>query len=987
MAEHIPHVTVVFAGQSEPWANWIVGQINAAGCAAAPVRWSPARQGPSQDALTGLLEAPGRILLVIDDWFEKFAEVRYEAWGDALRQVHGRHPDRIAAVSVTTRPLPDALIALGPVALRGLRAEAARRRVLEAAGITAVAPQAVSLDRPPRFPDNPPRVQNVPRRNRRFTGRGEILDRVHDHLAASRTEGGVLALCGPGGIGKTQIALEYVHRFKGEYDIVWWVDATGRGTAREQFGALADALGVPTGANLDRSIAAAVERLRATADSWLIVLDGAGDPAKVQALLPDGPGHVLVTTSQQEWSAEAELVQVNRFEREESITFAGRRSGRLSESEAGLLAEAVEDLPLLLDQTAAWLGINPTVDVLEYIRELKKGDPDRFGLLASKEYPESFQVAWAKTLNSLHDQDVGAWKLLNLLACFSPGVVPVRLLQAARAADLPKPLDRVVPEPSSWNSALRRLSEVTSMRLEYDSSPRMDAVTVGTLRMHRLFHSFVRHTQGPDERAELSAAALRVLVSADPRDPTSSRNWARYAELIPHLRISGALESADEDVRTLVLNCIEYLRMRGEYEDGRSLSHEAIAHWQPVSGPTSRSVLVAVHQKANMLRRLGRYTEAESVGRAVLDRLADNGDAEPIEVIRARDGLGGTLMALGRYDEARALLEQAAAEATTALGSAWVPRTLSVRNNLAEVMGLQGHYEESLHLHREILAARVELLGGRNPLTLHSALRTAWTLRLLGRYREALEIQEHNSLLHGQELDRNHGQTLNADHNLALCLRREGKLLQARQLMLSVRKRRTARRGRRHPDTLRAGADYAMLLRETGDIRAAYDLADDTAALYAVQLGEDHPYAVGTRANLVLLLSDAGEHEGAGALAEQTLQRMTEAVGADHPWTLGVAFNTATARHRIGDDEGAVRLGEDLLRRSTRTLGAQHPLTSTIAAALAQDLRATGDEARADALQADALVRITALLGRDHQHVRSIRHGMQRYWDFEPQLL
>lgn len=114
---------------------------------------------------------------------------------------------------------------------------------------------------------------------------------------------------------------------------------------------------------------------------------------------------------------------------------------------------------------------------------------------------------------------------------------------------------------------------------------------------------------------------------------------------------------------------------------------------------------------------------------------------------------------------------------------------------------------------------------------------------------------------------------------------------------------------------------------------------------------------------------------------------MTEAVGADHPWTLGVAFNTATARHRIGDDEGAVRLGEDLLRRATRTLGAQHPLTSTIAAALAQDLRATGDEARADTLQADALVRITALLGRDHQHVRSIRHGMQRYWDFEPQLL
>lgn len=988
MADPAPHVTVVFAGQSEPWAHWMARQLTEVGTAIALVRWNPARSTPTTDALTGMLTAPGRVLLVIDDWFERFDDGLRTAWADALRQVLAEHPERIAGVSVTTRPLPEAIIALGPVALRGLSADAARRRVLEVTGTAQSTARPVTLDRAPRFPDDPPDIQNVPRRNRRFTGRSRLLDRIHDAFAAAVGEGAVLALCGPGGIGKTQIALEYVHRFKGEYDIVWWVDATTTGTAREQFGALADTLGVGVGSKLDQSIAAAAGQLRATGDSWLIVLDGAGDPEKLSALLPDGAGDVLVTTNHREWSTRADLFEVRHFEREESVAFAGRRSERLSPYEAGLLAEAVEDLPLLLDQTAAWLDINPTVDIPQYIRELTESDPDRFGVLASQDYPVAFQIAWARTLGSLREQDPGAWKLLNLLARFSPGVLPLRLLQSARAADLPTPLDRVVPEPSSWNSALRRLSEVTSMRLEYDPVPRMGgSVTVAALRMHRIFHSFVRHAQTPAERTELTGAALKVLVTADPRDPASSRNWSRYAELIPHLETAGALESADEDVRRLVLNCIEYLRMRGEYEEGGRLSRAAVESWEPVSGGTSTSVLVAVHQRANMERRLGRYTEAESVGRGVLDLLLRSPGAEPIEVIRARDGLGGTLMALGRYDEARTLFEQADREAVTTLGDAEVPRTLSIRNNLAEAMGLQGQYQASLELHQSILTARVALLGGRNPLTLHSALRTATMLRLLGRYREALEIQQHNSRLHGQELDRNHGQTLNADHNLALCLRRDGKLYQARALLASVRKRRVARRGRRHPDTLRAGADFAMLLREAGELREAYEIADETASLYALQLGELHPYAVGTRANLALLQGDAGDDDGARELAEQTLRQMSDAVGADHPWTLGCAFNTATARQRLGDVEGAVRLGHDLVDRAVRTLGPGHPLTTTAQSALARDLRAAGETALAERLHADALARITELLGDGHRHTRSIRDGAVRYWDFEPQFV
>ncbi len=984
MAAELGHVTVVFAGQSESWAKWIDHQIRAAGRGTTLIRWNPLRRPPTAEAFTSLLSAPGRVLLVIDDWHERLGNERFEAWAEALRQVLPTYQDRIAAVSITARPMPEAVIALAPVELRGLRPEVARSRVLECAGIPAPG-VLVDLRRGPRFPDDPPDVWHVPRRNLRFVGRTELLEKVYGALSAAGPTGAAVALLGPGGFGKTQLALEYVHRFAGEYDIVWWINAAQRVTARQQFADLAAALDLRDSGDLANTITAVRRELDRTARPWLLVLDGAGDPERLIDLVPEGRGHILVTTHRSEWGAHAENIAVPVFERRESVAFAGRRTERLSDLQAERLAEAVEDMPLLLDQTAAWLDINPTVPVDEYIRDIRDGRPDRFGVMASGQYPESFEVAWAKLVNTLRDGSESAWQLLNLLVCFSHDVVPVRLLQTARHGDLPAELDELIAEPSSWNTALRRLSEITSMRIEYEAGPRMDTQTVGTLRMHRLFHRFVRSIQSPADAQRYSAAARKVLVSADPRDSSSAGNWARYAALIPHLEPSGALESADDDARELVLNCIEYLRMRGEYHDGWWLSRQAVEHWRGTSGDTDRSVLIAVHQLANMLRRLGRYAEAETVGREILGRLERSDGVRPIEVIRAKDGLGGTLMALGRYPEARALFDEAAASAAAELGDEQVPRTLAIRSNLAVALGLQGHYTESLALHRKIYEARLDLLGERDALTLNSSLRTAWMLRLLGSYREALTIQGHNSRVHSQVLDRTHSQTLLAEHNLALCARRVGDLQFAHAMLRGVREKLIRRRGPMHPETLMASCDYAMLLRDLELTEEARGLAEATATQYAAQLGERHPYAIGARDNVATVMRDMGEYRAALALSRQTTAQMRRAVGRDHPWAIGCAKNEVAALAGVGEIEAAAALGRETADRSARVLGDAHVLTISLRAGLALDLAELGEREESEALHRDTVARLTSRLGADHPQTRHILERQRPYWDFEPQ--
>ncbi|MDI3417133.1 FxSxx-COOH system tetratricopeptide repeat protein [Streptomyces luteolus] len=981
------HLALVHAGQSAHWAAWMSERLSRLGAETSPVLWDPLRRRPNAEDLAGITARPGPIVLVLDDWFLRVEHRRPEAWGDLVRELAPDVRERLVMVSVTASPVPEGLARLGPVLeLRGFRAEVVEARLLDAIGLTPASDRPVDLTRG-RFPDTTWKARNTPRRNSRFTGREQVLAELHARFT-SGGDGARVALRGVPGVGKRHTAIEYAHRHAAEYDTVWWVNCAKRATARADFARLADQLRLPVdNADTLHGRIETVKRALAGRSGWLIVLDGAEDPEELAAVLPEGRGHLLITTTSVNWSGSgAELVELAPFERDESVTFACLRTRRLTRDAAAELADAVEDMPLLLAQTAAWLDSNDTADVAGYVRELREGDPHRTDVATDGD-DRTFQMVWSITLNTLRDEHPHAYELLRLLVFFSPHAIPVRLLRTARAADLPDHLAALVAEPSSWNATLRKLSEATSMRLEYDEGPYLDTKVVSALQMHRLFHRFVRLQLSAEQQAEASAIACQVLVAADPRDPGDAGTWARYAELIPHLEDTGAVTSPSPDVRTLVLNCIEYLRVRGEYREGVRLCRATVDAWTPMSGATDPKVLVATHQLMVMERRLGEYAAAERLGRQVLDAVTSVPEPGPVQVVRAKNGLAGTLMALGNYEEARTLLAEAAAQSASALGDEGVPRTLATRSNLAIALGLSGRYQESYELHRSVLRSSIELLGGRSQSTLHSGLHTAWMLRLLGRYGEALDLQEQNSQLHSQVFDKNHSQSLLSQHNLALCRRRVNEIGFARLMMRSVLDRLSRRRGASHPETLLVSSDYAMLLREQGNLEEARELAEDTLSRYRLLLGEHHPYAAGVLDNCALIQRCQGDHDGARARAEEARQRMERALGRHHVWAIGCALNTASARAATGDLAGAVELGRDALDRARAEIGVWHTLPMNLAAGLAQDLHANGEAEEALQVRATSLALLEADGYDEHRQVRAMFEGRRPYWDFEPQTI
>jgi tetratricopeptide (TPR) repeat protein len=980
------HVTISHAGYSRPWAVWIAHQLEEMGRPTTLLRWDPPAGRPLAEALGGLRAAPGRVLIVLDDWYFALGPGGDAEWAAALGELGTADDGRFAAVSVATRLLPAAALPLRPVDLRDLDEPEARRRILRRLEIDPTAAPPDEGGSPgPRFPNDPPEVWNVPHRSVRFTGRDAVLAEVHRRLEKGGRDGVRLALRGMSGVGKSQIATEYAHRFGNHYDIVWWINAGYRATAREQLADLAPHLGLPTGKEIGNRIRAVHDALRVGRHSrrWLIVFDSADDLEQIEDLLPQGSGHVLITSLTRDWaiSGDAVEIEVEAFSRGESIAYARRRAERLTDDEADALAEAVQDLPLLLSQTAAELAAS-AMPAREYIELIRRGDANRIGIRISSDYPMGFATMWSITLNTLQDKNPEAVELLHLFGLFAPDAIPVRLMQSARPATLPEHLSALAADPIRWHTALRRLSEASTVRMDYaegaDTEPYVDRVI-----MHRVYHRFLRSNFTEERRATLSAAAARVLADADPRRPTDTRSWSGYAELIPHLEPTGALDSTDPEVRQLILNCVSYLRIRGENRTGLRLCEQVLDRWRPRMAFDQRELRVLVHQHTNMLRRLGRYREALEIGRDTVARLSAVRGPDHPDLLLAKNGLGATLVALGRYQEAYQLFDDSARAFAASLGEE-SPRTLQDRSNLAQVLALLGRYREAADLDRATLLVRERVLKPRHPLTLETATRYARSLRLLGQYPEATSRAELNVRVLRQVMDRYTPQTLLAEHNLAMCLRRAGDHSTSLSLMRSVVDRFLQHSGPMTPDTLVVQTDYATILRQHGDFDRARESSATVADRWGELLGADHPFAIGTAGNVGLVLWSFGEREAALAIAERARTGMTDAVGPDHPWTVGCVLNASGARHFAGDDEGALDLSRTALAGARAALGEHHPLTLSCKAALADDLRATRHDQAADALEAEVLGQLTDTLGDRHPHTLAMRRRKRPYWEFEP---
>jgi hypothetical protein len=274
---------------------------------------------------------------------------------------------------------------------------------------------------PPTTSGSDPSVWgNVPQRNRNFTGRDDILGVLREGLTNSVTAVLPHALQGMGGVGKTAVAVEYAHRYRSEYELVWWIPADQTALVQSSLAQLAGRIGLSaaTASGIEGAATATLDALRRGEPfkRWLLIFDNADQPEELNAIIPrDGPGDVLITSRNHRWQSVVETVSVDVFERAESIEFLGKRvPGGLSEADANALATELGDLPLALEQAGA-LQAETGMSVEEYLRLLRDQVAALLSEGESPDYPLPMTAAWKLSVSTLLRQQPDAVMLPALL--------------------------------------------------------------------------------------------------------------------------------------------------------------------------------------------------------------------------------------------------------------------------------------------------------------------------------------------------------------------------------------------------------------------------------------------------------------------------------------------------------------------------------------------------------------------------------------------
>ena len=201
----------------------------------------------------------------------------------------------------------------------------------------------------------PPRIAS-------FTGRADELDRLDAILmrdkpaAVTQASVGRAAVQGMGGVGKTSLAIEYAHRFRGLYAGVCWCPAETRTGLLSALAGLAVTLGAATAeeADVEKAAKAALRRLAEQRATWLLVYDNVTAPDHIADLLPSAGARVLITSRFSDWSEVADEVALDVLPLEEAVGLLQSRTGRSDAAGAKTLAEALGRLPLALDHAAAY---------------------------------------------------------------------------------------------------------------------------------------------------------------------------------------------------------------------------------------------------------------------------------------------------------------------------------------------------------------------------------------------------------------------------------------------------------------------------------------------------------------------------------------------------------------------------------------------------------------------------------------------------------
>jgi tetratricopeptide (TPR) repeat protein len=774
-------------------------------------------------------------------------------------------------------------------------------------------------------------------RNPFFTGRKEILEELHRRLVPDQVIALTQshALSGLGGIGKTQIVIEYAYRHALSYSAIFWIGAETVETIIADYVRIAEVLQLPKHQEVDQQqVVAAVQHWLSTHRDWLLIWDNVEDLELLSRFMPIvRQGAILITTRMRALGMLAQSFELPVMAQEEGMLLLLRRAKILSPeaipeqmdqfalrapgeyAAARELVTLMAGLPLALDQAAAYIeetGCNFT-SYLQHYEHYSAQLLDRRGT-SDQSHPQSVTVTFRLSSQHVKRRDPAAAELLRLCAFLHPEAIPEELLQAGVAQH-----DPLVAGPYHFDLAIAALRNLSLVQRYPETH---------TVSIHRLVQAIIRDSMDIDDTKIWIERIIRALNATFPEPDLA--NWPRCERYIPHVHAAFHLLSLSDsslaEATSVFYRAGIFLKERASYTEAEIFLMRALTMQEQQWGGDHPSLVPTLNHVAVLSWHRGRYEQTKLLLQRALKICEQQGSALHSQTAECLTNLAEFYRVQGQPKRAERLSLRALRISERHAGAVHL-QTAECLTNVAQAYRSQGKYQQAASLLQRSLSIHEQLLGPDHP-------ETALCLGILGSvYREQGEYEQAECLLQRalvimeERWGSDHFQTANCLNILGGLYQLQGKHQQAESFFerhLTIIKQLC---GPEHINTALAMWSLGTLHAEQGKYEQARFLLQRALDIQRQQLKPNQLQIATSLESLGVLYRDEGRYEQAKPLLEQALRTFEEQIGPDHPKTARCLTKLAKLYERQGSYEQA----GSLLRRAhtafNQRFGQSHPET------------------------------------------------------------
>jgi len=734
----------------------------------------------------------------------------------------------------------------------------------------------------------------------------------------------IAVVTGFGGVGKTQLASEFVHCY-GQFFAggVFWLNFADATSIPAEIAACGGTGRLDLHPNFQ--MLPLHDQMRLILAAWqselprLLVFDNCEDPLLLQRWQPTSGGcRMLVTSRYTRWNPTQVdcKIWLGLLDRDRSIELLRKYRPDLPERDLDAIADELGDLPLALHLAGSFLVDSLRKDLgspAAYLLVLREGalqdiSPDDDEPTFS---PTKHDWNLDRTIAISYDQldaadpvDALARDLLARASYFAPG------------KPIPRDLLLATLELADADRAAQRLGERALGRLL--NLGLLEAEAGEGFRLHRLLAAFVR-ARATDTQAQeaVERVVLDVIGGESP-----ANLYEVLLTLLPHLRAvtNAARDRQDEQAAHLCIETGEYLWRVGDYEMARPYFERGLTICEQALGSDHLLTARCLQDLGGLLRAQRNDKGARPLLERALAICGRNPQPNHQLTVTILNNLAGLLSIQNDSSAARALLDRAREICERGLGPDHPLLALTL-NNLAGLLRNEQDSTLARRLYEQALAIRRKVLGPNHPEYATSLNDLATLLSKVGERAEARQLYEQALEIREQALGPKHLATARSRFNLAALLYAEREYARSRALYEQMLPVYELNYGRDHPEVATCLYNLAQVLRALKDYAAARPHFERSLEIRERELGPLHNLFFVSLNSLAALLEEQGEYEDACKLLKRAVEIREKSLGPDAPELALSLNNLALLLQAQGEYATARPLLEHALAIYERQLG------------------------------------------------------------------